>query len=145
MTTTVVGLFYLATISPTSNHIRFPRLIAIHNRKCVHLACSLNSLPLSRTLLTLSFYLIQDRNPKESISISHLNVTLEVPGMENRSNAMLIAYHSKKARKTRNIFVYAEDGEVHRQLIDMCMYLFYFCLCRKLCAGIVLSVLPKSS
>ena len=33
--------------------------------------------------------------------------------MENKSNAMLIAYHNRKARKTRNIFVYANDGKVH--------------------------------
>ena len=54
----------------------------------------------------------QDRSPKESIPLTHLNVTLEVPGMETRSNAMLIAYHNSKVKKTRNIFVYAEDGKV---------------------------------
>ena len=62
---------------------------------------------------------MQDRNPKESIPLTHLNATLEVPGMENRSNAMLIAYHNSKARKTRNIFVYAEDGKARTKLSFM--------------------------
>ncbi len=55
---------------------------------------------------------MQDRNPKASIPLTHLNATLQVPGLEERNNVMLIAFHDPKIRKTRNIFVYAESGKV---------------------------------
>lgn len=60
----------------------------------------------------LSYYLCyQDRAPKAAIPLSHLNVTLQVPGLEERNNMMLIAFYDHKTRKTRNIFVYSESGK----------------------------------
>ena len=45
------------------------------------------------------------------MAIAGVNVTLDVPGMENRPNSMLINYRNEKGIM-RNMFVYAESGQV---------------------------------
>ena len=56
---------------------------------------------------------VKDRTAKGVIPLTRLNVTLNGPGLDEHSNSMLIVYNDSKTRKTRNIFVYAEDGKVY--------------------------------
>ena len=79
-------------------------------RACVHV-CVHIYIYIIPSSLCFSF-ITQDKSPKTSIPLSHLNVTLEVPGLDERGNTMLIAYHNPKIKKTRNVFVYAESGKV---------------------------------
>ena len=55
----------------------------------------------------------QDREPRGCIPLTHLNATLAAPGLEDRPNSMLIAFNDTKLKKTRNIFVYAENSRVN--------------------------------
>lgn len=63
----------------------------------------------------------QDLTPLGSIHLLHLNVTIEVPGMEvvqfSNRYSMLIAYNDQKSGKTRNIFVRGSDGQVRHLLM----------------------------
>jgi hypothetical protein len=52
-----------------------------------------------------------DRTAKTVISLLHMNVTLNGPGLESHPNSMLIAFWDEKIKKTRHIFVYAEVGK----------------------------------
>ena len=54
----------------------------------------------------------QDRTPKASIPLHYVNVTMNGPGLDDHANSMLIAFKDEKSGKTRNIFVYAENGKV---------------------------------
>ena len=54
------------------------------------------------------------------IPLTHLNVTLNAPGLEEHKNSMLITFNETETRRTRNIFVYSEEGKVcHRQMYAM--------------------------
>lgn len=55
----------------------------------------------------------KDRSPKGTIALSHLNLVLNYPGLEDTSTSMLMTYRNEGGNVTRNIFVYAETGKVY--------------------------------
>lgn len=78
----------------------------------------------------------QDRTPKASIPLHYVNVTMNGPGLDDHANSMLIAFKDEKSGKTRNIFVYAENG---KEIMD------WFCSIRTAKLRLLQETFPESS
>jgi len=63
-------------------------------------------------ILLLFLSLAQDRFPKCAIPLTHLNVTLQGPGLDYHHCAMLVVFKDDSIKASRNIYVHSDDGKV---------------------------------